>query len=351
MMMFVVGCGSKGNTPNELLPQYTVDLDVIAGTPMPFKAEIGRVVPLETTKESLLGDTRKVMIRDDKIYIHDRKRHRINIFSINGKYLGHLSRQGRGPGEYLKLTDFDIDGESVYVLSADNKKITQYSQDDFNKFVEIELPETATKICVSHGNMWVGDIFTYQGLQELSVLEHGEIKPFFKIRKEFDDTTNGNPTEVKPQIFFSSSEYVLFNRRYTGDVYSLDADGLDYLLKVNSKQRTSGNINDANTFNGFYSIYREGDMLLGSLWGKNEHPLFVMDLKGGVSSLCNMGDLGLPSLSALTSFEGQFVTFMSAKTFVNGNFDALMPNNVYAKNIDENSNPIMVMFSIVKETD
>lgn len=331
---------------------YTVDLDETAASPSPFKVDIVRMIPLETTNESIIDAIKKVVFKNNRLYIQDRSSHKLQIFSIDGKYIGSLSRQGKGPGEYIRLTDFDVDNDYIYVLSADNKKIIQYSCDDFNKSVEIKLPETVSKIRISDGNIWVGDIFTYQGLHELALLEKGAIKPFLEVRKEMDNTVSETPVELKPQIFFSSEEYTLFNQRFTGDVYQLDADGPKLLLRATSRLPTSGNIRDENSFDGFYSIYRIKDMLLGTLWGRTKYPfLFVMNLKSGTSSLCDLGDIGLPSLNTITSFEGQFVTFMSARAFIEGNFDARLKNNIDTGNMDESDNPVAVMFSLIEEPD
>lgn len=292
LILFAMSCSTESRLMESA--QYSVDLDEIATSPSPFKVDIRRVIPLETTDESVISDIKKAVFKNNQIYIQDRSSHKLRIFSIDGKYIGSLSRQGRGPGEYIKLTDFDVDKDYIYVLSADNKKIIQYDYDDFNKSVEIKVPEAVSKIHISDGNIWAGDIFTYQGLNELALLEKG----------------------------------------------------------ASSRFPTSGNIHDENSFNGFYSIYRMKDMLFGNLWGETKYPfLFVMNLKSGTSSLCDLNDLGLPGLSTITSFEGQFVTFISAQNFISRGFESRLINNIDIGNMDESNNPVAVMFSLVERLD
>lgn len=68
-----------------------------------------KYIKLESTKNSLIGEISKFKVFDKKIYILDKLSNSIVVFSEQGKFLNKLSKQGKGPGEYDKIYDFDID--------------------------------------------------------------------------------------------------------------------------------------------------------------------------------------------------------------------------------------------------
>jgi hypothetical protein len=62
-----------------------------------------KLIPLETTDESLLGDIYKVLVTDSAIYIKDDfKGGGLVIFDREGKFVRRIPN-GQGPGELLRL--------------------------------------------------------------------------------------------------------------------------------------------------------------------------------------------------------------------------------------------------------
>lgn len=344
MLLMVVGCTTTAKKAKQA--QHTVDLDEIVASTSQFNAKIDRVIPLETTDNSMFGEVRKAIFENGRLFIQDMARSSLFVFSADGRHIGTLSKQGRGPGEYIKLKDFDVDGDFIYILSGDVKKIIQYNMENFDIVSETEIPETASKIRVSNNTVWLGDIFTYDWLYELAILENGEIKPLLEVREDFDNTLSETPVELKIQAFFSSDEYTLFNQRYTGDVYQLGANGVELLLDVSSRLPTSGNTRDRNTFNGFNYLYRQDDILFGTLWGiiDTYPPFFVMNLSNGKASLCDLNTIGLPAMGTLFAFGEQFATLVSPLTFSNIDFDPRLLEG--AGKINESDNPLVVTFSL-----
>lgn len=100
------------------------------------------IVPLETTRQSLIRSIRKLVVYNDVYYIFDYNNAEILMFDMNGKYLSKISDMGGGPHEYVNISDFEIDGatKTVRLLAAANNSIYEYNlEGDFKD--RYKLPE------------------------------------------------------------------------------------------------------------------------------------------------------------------------------------------------------------------
>lgn len=85
------------------------------------------VIPLETTQKCLIGQVSKVLFYKERMFILDNL-NKLFAFDTSGKFLYTVGKEGRGPGEYLELRDFDIDEfGNIFILSYG--KILKYSLD------------------------------------------------------------------------------------------------------------------------------------------------------------------------------------------------------------------------------
>jgi len=90
-------------------------------------AENVEYIPLQTTDSSLIGDlVRKIVNVENRIYIlNSGLQSEILCFNTDGKFCYRIDKSGRGPEEYLSLTDFDIsnDNTMLTILSALDSRI------------------------------------------------------------------------------------------------------------------------------------------------------------------------------------------------------------------------------------
>jgi hypothetical protein len=87
--------------------------------------EFFKAIPLETSSECLLNKPVKVVIHDHKIFIQDHN-NVLYVFNIDGSFIRQIGNKGRGPEEFITLSDFDFDSlGNIYII--DRSKIVKYS--------------------------------------------------------------------------------------------------------------------------------------------------------------------------------------------------------------------------------
>lgn len=88
-------------------------------------------IKLETDSCCLIGHIDKLISQDDKFILVDKdKATAIYIFDKTGKFINKIGTKGKGPGEYISLTDITID-EHGNIIVYDNKqdKLIIYSSE------------------------------------------------------------------------------------------------------------------------------------------------------------------------------------------------------------------------------
>ncbi len=116
-----------------------------------------RYIQLETTDKSLIGEISQMEYFDDKYFILDTDKTRsLFVFDKEGKFLWKISRQGKGPGEYLNLGNFSIDYESkrinLYVDVPSKIMIFDFN----NNFIEeIPVPFYTSSFASLKDNMYM----------------------------------------------------------------------------------------------------------------------------------------------------------------------------------------------------
>jgi hypothetical protein len=76
-------------------------------------------IKLSTTDSTLIGKIDKLILFEGSFYLLDKVQRSILRFSRTGQFIGKYQKIGRGPDEYNKITDFDIDvkGRKLVVLT------------------------------------------------------------------------------------------------------------------------------------------------------------------------------------------------------------------------------------------
>jgi len=130
--LILVACNS-GNSPalKDLKVIDVVDaLNKIEPVNLSEIASSIEYIPLETNSNSLLRkvDKMNVIYENGIVYIADNF-DCIKIFNEKGKHIRNLNKTGRGPGEYLRIVDVDIDLNNNNLCTLGSREINEYKSD------------------------------------------------------------------------------------------------------------------------------------------------------------------------------------------------------------------------------
>ncbi len=86
-----------------------------------------KLIPLETTDISLIGNISRIFIVNDTIFIADySKTKTIFAFNLQGSFLYKINKLGNGPGEYQNINMVQIDDQYIMILDWFSWKLIKY---------------------------------------------------------------------------------------------------------------------------------------------------------------------------------------------------------------------------------
>ena len=134
-IILMIGCAKTTTSNTEYEVKTTSEADS-----KEFVSECTGYVELETTDKSLVGEILKIKITDEDIFLHCYYNGSILRFDRKtGKFKNSIGHKGRGPEEYVNLTDFDTYDGNTYIYSNVTKKLYVHSND--GKFIKtIDVP-------------------------------------------------------------------------------------------------------------------------------------------------------------------------------------------------------------------
>lgn len=131
-LVIFLGCKTKKNVENDFPIKFIESFDRKLEVTQIFDTTSFIYIPLETNKNCLIGEIHKVLIHDEFIFVLDsRYVNSLYIFHKDGKFIRRIGKEGYGPGEYLRISDFDIDPikNNIIVYDLHNQKLLFF---DFN---------------------------------------------------------------------------------------------------------------------------------------------------------------------------------------------------------------------------
>jgi len=74
-----------------------------------------------------------------RVFIADIQQLKIHVFNPDGSWLISIGREGRGPGEFLQISEIDIKSDHLYVIDNSQRRITVFSLESLSPSHSISL--------------------------------------------------------------------------------------------------------------------------------------------------------------------------------------------------------------------
>jgi hypothetical protein len=178
------------------------------------------------TEEYMFTEADKIVYKNNTFYIMDWINRKVIAFDKKGNPVLYLNKQGRGPGEYLRITDFDVDdNRGLWIVDGQDDVLLHYS-DDCSFIDSRKFPFEVSYIkCVKGGMLFFG-------LSSWNTLEYKSKKILFSdtalnIRKSmlnYDKFVDPNYT-FPSYGFTELNGSVLYHQPINDNVYKINNDG------------------------------------------------------------------------------------------------------------------------------
>ena len=182
--------------------------------------------------ESFIGNVEDIRLSRDRIFVMSTDV--INIFDYDGRYLTTIQRKGRGPGEYLALSYFDIleDQRLIYALDNQGQQVVIYDFDGkYVRRIPMNCYEAVDFAVLPNGHMLLMNLMgigqNTRGLFETD--ENGQNPhPLFEIAPDFQRLSLG----FKFLIHINDSVMGCLGQEDTDYIYHYQNDTITPVYKI-----------------------------------------------------------------------------------------------------------------------
>lgn len=193
----------------------------------------------QDSEDFAFGGIKTIRIRNSHIFIMDNKQKKICVFGMDGSNVSVLDYMGRGPQEYLTITDFDVDKQNnVWIVDGQKDMIFKYSP-DFELVGSTAFPFDIAQIhCIDDGSFIVKlsawDQSKYAGAALLKL-----DSKFFPEKQILDYPENRDSNIEFESSLSTYSEGIFFNDQLDPYLYHItDAGDIDSVYHFDFGSRT-----------------------------------------------------------------------------------------------------------------
>lgn len=234
-----------------------------------------QVIELENSGLAMVGEVSKILFHKDRIFVLSGLKHSryyYTVFDTTGGFLYRMNKRGRGPGEYIKIGDIFLNGDSLIVGCSD--KFLYYDID--GNFITEKLIKAGTFISMEY--IKTGDYLVNYGVcapdsedgNHYSVKLYSSNGSVLMKSLPIPQTISENPFfAMSSSVFLTKGDFTYFFPMTHNSIYSYSnvKQRFDELYVVNVSGRHTFDIQNVNP-----------ELIPGSRWLFEKDVLWVYDI-------------------------------------------------------------------------
>jgi hypothetical protein len=226
----VNGCSrTDKNSDSESIPYHNLQVMSYDDISEDLFGNMQYTVLKTDSAEYMFTSPQKIVYKDNTFYIHDwvnPRNSKVVAFDNKGNPVLSLNKRGRGPGEYLQISDFDIDENGdIWIMDGQDDVLLHYSN-DCSLIDSKKLPFEVNSIkCINGGMLFFGlapwNLSDYDGVRILLSDTALNIKKIVLNYYEFVD-----PNYVFSSVGFTELDgSLLYHQPISDTVYKFNNEG------------------------------------------------------------------------------------------------------------------------------
>lgn len=365
--IFLWGCN---NYDSKLIIDGSVSVDITLNQNASINQDqiiLKKLIPLETTKDNLIGFINKVIIRGNKLIIVDYvKANSTFCFDMTGKFIKRISNIGRAGGEYLLNRDFieKTDSTGFYLFDKRQNKLLEF--DDKLDFIkERKIPfQINSLIELNNGSFLVERSSEYRFFVNLCNSDFEILKEFIE-RPKFQlnyDINNPFPFKIgiegTPNYNPSFSNYIFEYKenKFIIKYFIKDKVGFpnEIFFKSNKGVHPGRIIQrfQEKDFLSFLDFYENNNFLLLKYYRGKDTNISIYNKKTlqviSYNTLDNQGISCILNNVLAMDANGSFISYIFPHQLLESDKNQKLLGILKIKNsdINETNNPIIIFFDI-----
>lgn len=278
LMLFVLfSCVNKTN--NNL---NSTIIDVEKKPDGAIEYESVTMTPIETIDDGLLGQDLKIRFTDSNIYIADAAHGCIFKYDKEGQFINRIGSKGKGPQEYLSLTDFRVKNDTVEIMSCVGDTTTNilryYSNGEFISQSNYDV------IAGAFDRLGVDYLFLKNYIKNDREYRLMLINKDGKVLNEF--ISNNPSIDLSIVENFSKSDSFLFYKEaFDNNIYTIEPDSAIVKYTVDfGKFSIPESVFSGDFYSNFENLNKRGFFIIRSFFENKHYAFFDLGFQNDVIS-------------------------------------------------------------------
>ena len=213
------------NTIEKSNKRLSIDMTCIADYELNDIGSNFKIRPLATIDSALIGRIAKIIYYENNLFIMDKKQKAIFIYNMDGEFIRKIRKVGRGPEEYLCISDFTINQFNNHIEMTDGRSLRSY--DFYGNFIGKEniQAETGKFVhCIT--------VIDSSTVAFLSFNEEAGASIYSRDKKKFVVSQSLVPAWNKRKIpfqtaspLYNNNNHNIYFEGFSNKIYQIDKNG------------------------------------------------------------------------------------------------------------------------------